>query len=473
MTFSLKVSAHSETGLVRRNNQDSAYASPTLIVVADGMGGAAAGDLASSVAITRLAAADGHYEGEAMLQVLADAMDAANDELADLIAYNPEWDGMGTTVCGALFDGTQLGLVHIGDSRGYLLRGGELTQLTHDHSWVQSLIDEGQLTPQEAATHPKRSLLVKVLNGQPGMRADLATVDLELGDRIMFCSDGLCGLVGAEMLARLMGGGTVGDAVRKLAAAARRAGGFDNITLVLAQVCEQDEALDAKPSQTLGAVAQVRIPDIPSSGGTAALVRDADGEEPDDLRGHGRTGGMDDAGDEDAAEPDDRVGARPRASSGSGRPRWLMPVAWVIVAVLVIAAALAGTRTWLDRQYYLGANGGTVGIYQGVPDVVVGVPLGHLVATSATNLTDLPPYYADQVRTGAIRPTSLGAAQGVLSQLAGKAQVCIQQRMRQSAAPTPSGSVPTGVVSTASVSPTPTPSAIPTAPIASDPEACS
>jgi len=461
MAYSLKVSAHSETGLVRRNNQDSAYASPTLIVVADGMGGAAAGDLASAVAIQRLSRADGHYEGEAMLLALSDAMDAANDELADLIAYNPDWDGMGTTVCGALFSGTQLGVVHIGDSRGYLLRGGQLTQLTHDHSWVQSLIDDGRLTPEEAASHPKRSLLVKVLNGQPGMRADLATVDLELGDRVMFCSDGLCGLVGTAAMTRLMQSETLGDAVRKLAAAARRAGGFDNITLVLAEVCEQDDALDAKPGQTLGAAAQVDVPQVPSAGGTAALLEDP--EDAVDAAGPDRGDALsDDAPPDDAPPqaipthdaaaddapcdqtPDQTPDETPLGDeSGKGpakrpRRRWVVPVVWIVAVLVVVAAALCGARAWLDQQYYLGDDNGTVGVYQGLPETVAGVSLGHVVAGSATNLDDLPPYYADQVRTGAIRPESLAAAQQALSQLDAKAQICIAQRAGASSGAQPS-----------------------------------
>ena len=146
MPLTLRTVAHSEIGLVRKNNQDSGYASPTMVVVADGMGGAAAGDLASTVAITELARADGLHKGAEMLEVLGGALQKANDRLAELVADDMSLDGMGTTVCGALFDGEQLGVAHIGDSRGYLRRNGELTRLTHDHSWVQSLIDEGRIT---------------------------------------------------------------------------------------------------------------------------------------------------------------------------------------------------------------------------------------------------------------------------------------------------------------------------------------
>lgn len=135
-------SAHSEIGLVRKENQDSGYASNRLLVVADGMGGAARGDLASAVAIDKLKDADQSATGERMLDVLEDVVEQANDLLADLVVDDPALDGMGTTVCGAMFDGEQFGIVNIGDSSGYLLRDGELIRLTRDHSWVQSLIDE-------------------------------------------------------------------------------------------------------------------------------------------------------------------------------------------------------------------------------------------------------------------------------------------------------------------------------------------
>jgi PPM family protein phosphatase len=195
MALSLRIASHSETGLVRKNNQDSGYASPQLLVVADGMGGAAAGDLASAVAIDSIRRIDKPVTGEQMLEALSGAIHKANDRIADLVEADLSLDGMGTTVTGALFDGSQIGLAHIGDSRAYLFRDGHLEQLTHDHSWVQSLVDEGKIDSGEAAAHPHRSLLLKVLNGQPANDPDLTMVGVFAGDRLLFCSDGLCGLV--------------------------------------------------------------------------------------------------------------------------------------------------------------------------------------------------------------------------------------------------------------------------------------
>src|SRR4029450_5556645 len=142
MTLQLNYVTHSEIGLIRKNNQDSGYASPHLVAVADGMGGAAAGDLSLAVAIDTIRKIDSPPRGGHMLEVLASAIHQANDKIAELIESDFTLEGMGTTVTSAMFDGNQLGLAHIGDSRAYLLRDRHLERLTHDHTWVQSLVDD-------------------------------------------------------------------------------------------------------------------------------------------------------------------------------------------------------------------------------------------------------------------------------------------------------------------------------------------
>jgi serine/threonine protein phosphatase PrpC len=154
MTLQLKYVAHSEIGLIRKNNQDSGFASPHLLVVADGMGGAAAGDLASAVAIDTVRRIEAPTDGRQMLDVLAHAIHDANDKIAELIESDVSLEGMGTTLTGAMFDGVEIGLAHIGDSRAYLFRDGRLERLTHDHTWVQSLVDDGKISETEAAMHP-------------------------------------------------------------------------------------------------------------------------------------------------------------------------------------------------------------------------------------------------------------------------------------------------------------------------------
>ena len=214
MPLQLRYVAHSEIGLIRKNNQDSGYASPHLLVVADGMGGAAAGDLASAVAIDSMRKIEGPSTGEQMLEVLAGAIHEANDKIAELVESDLSLEGMGTTVTGAMFDGVGLGLAHIGDSRAYLYRDGHLERLTHDHTWVQSLVDDGKISESEAAMHPHRSLLLKVLNGQPTNDPDLTMVPVKLGDRLMFCSDGVCGLIDDDMIEVGLQLSDINDALR-------------------------------------------------------------------------------------------------------------------------------------------------------------------------------------------------------------------------------------------------------------------
>ena len=238
------------------------------------MGGAAAGDLASAVAIDVIkhldtpepvtaAGADepaddgaGRTEETVVISAGADddapeqgpaghnpllgrfaaAIGEANSRIADLVAADYSLEGMGTTVTGALFDGERLALAHIGDSRAYLLRDGRLERLTHDHSWVQSLVDDGKISLEEAAYHPHRSLLLKVLNGQPANDPDLTTVELRPGDRVLFCSDGLCGMIDDHEIADLAAAPDLESAVDDLVEAALAAGGIDNITVLLAEV---------------------------------------------------------------------------------------------------------------------------------------------------------------------------------------------------------------------------------------------
>ena len=262
--FSIRFAAHSEVGRVRKNNQDAGYASPNMLLVTDGMGGAAAGDLASAVASTEASRSDHRAaSGEEMLERIAGIIARANAKLTDLIDEDLELDGMGTTFCGAMFDGNQFGLAHIGDSRAYLLRDGALKQLTHDHSWVQSLIDEGKITPEQAATHPHRSLILKVLNGQVTFEPDLELIDAHLGDRIMFCSDGLSGLVDDATITELLSIEDQAESIEQLSKAANDGGGHDNITIVVADVVEQDDELDVVPGTLVGSATEVKIPHGP------------------------------------------------------------------------------------------------------------------------------------------------------------------------------------------------------------------
>ena len=186
MAIALRYAARSDVGLVRAENQDSGYAGPHLLVVADGMGGHAAGDVASSIAIGEMVGLDDESPGaDSALDLLAKALHTANRELREAMQRQPELRGMGTTVTALLRTGSKIAVAHIGDSRAYLLRDGTLTQITHDHSFVQSLIDEGRITEEEAQTHPQRSLVTRVLTGQDEDKPDLAMREAHIGDRYL------------------------------------------------------------------------------------------------------------------------------------------------------------------------------------------------------------------------------------------------------------------------------------------------
>ncbi len=156
MSLSLRFAAGSHKGMIREGNEDSGYAGPRLLAIADGMGGAAAGEVASSEAISTIVALDDDVPGSDVLTSLGTAVQRANDQLRSMVEEDPQLEGMGTTLTALLWTGQRLGLVHVGDSRAYLLRDGVLTQITQDHTWVQRLVDEGRITEEEATTHPQR-----------------------------------------------------------------------------------------------------------------------------------------------------------------------------------------------------------------------------------------------------------------------------------------------------------------------------
>ncbi|MSS44835.1 serine/threonine-protein phosphatase [Cutibacterium sp. WCA-380-WT-3A] len=433
MAFSLDIRCHSEIGLVRRNNQDSGYVSPRMLVVADGMGGAAAGDLASTVAVRHVARVDrrfsgddapAHPHGEEMLTVLSGAVADANDELADLVAWDSSLEGMGTTFCGAMFSGTQLGIVHIGDSRGYLLRQGHMKRMTHDHSWVQSLIDDGQITPEEAAVHPHRSLLLKVLNGQPQHVPDTQIVDVRLGDRILFCSDGLCGLVDDDTIAEHLNTTNLDDVVDLLTTDAHAGGGTDNITIVVAEVVEFDPILDASEPHIIGAATTRKVPEHEV---TAPLSLE---QPPSTSKSRGKSTVLFDS------EAEESMRYAPVDSMNRHHRHWLWPV--VIAAVIaVVAGGIFGTRAYLSTQYYVGIDNDTVAIYQGSPDNLAWIQLSHVAEKTDIKAADLPRYYRSRVSAN-IRVSSMDSAHATVAELRSGAQQC--QAIRHEDAPTPATS---------------------------------
>ena len=242
MTLKLRSAAVSDTGLIRRANQDSVHAGPWLMAVADGMGGMAAGDLASTIAIQAMAPLDVETPDDRLIDALRGAVEVASEGIRAAVAEDLTRDGMGTTLTALLFSrtGTSLALAHVGDSRAYLLRDGALEQMTKDDTFVQKLVDEGVITAEEATSHPRRAVITQALQGDPVAPA-FATLEPRDGDRWLLCSDGLSNVVRESTIAdALRSYHAPEDCARRLVNLALRAGGPDNITVVVADIAEAD-----------------------------------------------------------------------------------------------------------------------------------------------------------------------------------------------------------------------------------------
>ncbi|MBB4687179.1 PP2C family protein-serine/threonine phosphatase [Amycolatopsis jiangsuensis] len=353
MTLVLRYAARSDRGLVRSNNQDSVYAGPRLLALADGMGGHAAGEVASKVVIASLAPLDDDEPGDDLLAQLRDAVQNGNAAIAELVSQDPDLDGMGTTLTAVLFAGSRLGLVHVGDSRAYLMRGGQFAQITRDDSFVNELLEQGRITPEEAAVHPQRSLLLKALTGHE-VEPSLTVREARAGDRYLICSDGLSGMVSDETLAEAVQIADPQDCADRMIELALKGGGTDNVTVVIADVVDVDFGDDA-----------------PIVGGAA-------GDGSDELH----------QGDSPAAraraltQPAPTPRAEPQAfeedpkTKRRKRFRWLVGA---VVVLVVLAAAAIATRYFVLSQYYVGEGPDEeVVIYRGVPGSILGVQLHTL-----------------------------------------------------------------------------------------------
>jgi len=250
-----RYAATSHAGLVRSNNEDAGYAGAYLLLVADGVGGAAAGEVASA-STAYVTSSVSMISEDDPLAVLAQAIDFCHVHLRDGVAAAPERDGMSTTLTAVLGNGERFGLAHIGDSRGYLLRDGALRQITKDHSLLQMLLDSGELAAEDAADFPYRSVIARSINHVEPPEPDLVLLDLQPGDRVLLASDGLSDLVPEKSIATAVARADLERAVEELVDLALAAGGRDNITCVLGEVVEGD--LIHPRGQMVGAAADPR-----------------------------------------------------------------------------------------------------------------------------------------------------------------------------------------------------------------------
>ncbi|MFD3975395.1 Stp1/IreP family PP2C-type Ser/Thr phosphatase [Streptomyces cyaneofuscatus] len=441
MSLSLRFAAGSHKGMIREGNEDSGYAGPRLLAIADGMGGQAAGEVASSEVISTLVQLDDDVPGSDILTSLATAVQQANDQLRVMVEEDPQLEGMGTTLTALLWTGQRLGLVHVGDSRAYLLRDGVLTQITQDHTWVQRLVDEGRITEEEATTHPQRSLLMRALGSGDHVEPDLSIREVRAGDRYLICSDGLSGVVShqtmEETLASYQG---PQETIQELIQLALRGGGPDNITCIVADVLDVDnnDTLAGRLSETpvvVGAVAENQA--VLNDGGAmqtpagraAGLGRPV----PPPSGGFGPPGSGDSGygdlpdGSYDAYADDDLD--KPR---GGGR-KWLKRSVFTVLVLGVIGGGLYGGYRWTQTQFYVGAQNENVALFRGISQDLAWISLSEVEKNHPEiELKYLPPYQRKQVEA-TIAEGSITDARKKVDELAAQASACKKDAQRRAA----------------------------------------
>lgn len=394
----MRVTAYtaSDVGRVRQGNEDNAFAGTTTFAVADGMGGHVAGEVASETALQPVRELDGTVFRTDKLarQALAEAITAANRSVVDMADADPEYRGMGTTLTAAMLRDGKLHVAHVGDSRAYLLRGNDrLSQLTTDHTLVEQLVREGRLSPEEAATHPQRSVITRAIGIEEAVDIDvLPALSLEAGDQVLLCSDGLTGPVDDATITGLLTANPDGDAAcQALIDAANDAGGPDNITVVLLRV--EDTRADVAPDNAAaGATATgdtERLPRLPVASGD-------DSDAVTHIRTRHESG-------RDWATSMGRYGApqgarRGATGHGNGHSRKLVVV--LVTAAVLVGVLVAGGLFLLSRAWFVGEDDGRVAIYRGVPSEVAGLSLARAVERTDIPLDELPPHRAERLRQG-------------------------------------------------------------------------
>ena len=459
MSLVLRFAAGSHTGMIRDHNEDSGYAGPRLLAVADGMGGQAAGEVASAEVLATIVKLDDDVPGADLLSLLRDAVQQANDRLRLMVEEDPQLEGMGCTLTAMLWTGQRMGMVHIGDSRAYLLRDGTLSQITQDHTWVQRLIDEGRITVEEAGAHPQRSLLMRALDGRGQAEPDLSIREVRAGDRYLICSDGLSGVVSRQTLEETLGSYySPQQTVQELIQLALRGGGHDNITCIVADVLDvgDSDTMAGQLSDTpivVGAVAEgpptmtehmLHTP----AGRAAGLGRPAPQQDDGSAEGYGEFGP---AEGYDLEKPDRRR---------RGGRKWLKrSLGMVVVLGLVGAGSYVGWR-WTQKQFYVGTTGDHVAVFRGLNQNLAGLNLSSVYKDyPAIELKYLSQLQQDQV-TNTITVDSVDAAVSKVQRLGDQAAVCkkVAQGAVPSAEPTPSTTAPASPDSAASPSTTASPS---------------
>ncbi len=438
MPIAFRYAARSDVGLVRSENQDSGYAGPHLIVVADGMGGHAGGDIASSTVIGHLVELDADAPGGGdSADELAAAIATANRELGRITGERPELAGMGTTVTALLRSRNKLLVAHIGDSRAYLWRDGTLGRMTTDHSFVQTLIDQGRITPEQASTHPQRSLVTRVLTGAPRDVPDIGAREAVSGDRFLVCSDGLSGFVADETIGEILATGTPDEAADTLVGLALRAGAPDNVTVIVADVV--DLTRGDLPSVSPQIVGAARL----SPAGTRAL-RETPAAKAAALS---QALGL----DEERESVVKLALAEERPSTRRGR--FVKILAAVAAVAVVIAGGSYAAYAWSQRQFFVGASDGRVTVFRGVAEDLGPISLSSPVDVTDVAVADLPEN-TQTIVENRVAVADRADADARVAELRAQAQACVQARARNQACGSGGTAYPSSSSSTSATSST-------------------
>lgn len=401
--------AVSHVGKIRANNQDSGYAGKQLFVVADGMGGHAGGDVASAIALKRIVEADKSYasaqDAEFALQT---ALLAANTMLAETVFDHAELTGMGTTVSALLRIGDQVAIAHIGDSRIYLFRDGTLEQVSADHTFVQRLVDSGRITQEEAAVHPRRSVLMRVLGDvDSSPEIDTTILDTQPGDRWLICSDGLSSYVSDDKIETVLKTFTgTKDAANRLVKESLDQGAPDNVTVVLVDIGENADS-SSTPPLTVGSAALPLTYEADSARRALRL--------PTLLLHPLKSTQRDDSHFEpESEEYYDELILEDKRRALRRRITWLVGIGLAIAAIVI---ALAFAYRWTQTHYYVGANGETVAIFQGVQQDLGPISLHSVYQQTSITLDSLNNFTRGTVED-TISADNLEDARAIIERLA-------------------------------------------------------
>jgi len=410
MNYKFLTAAKSDRGKIRSSNQDSGYAGVNLFVVADGMGGHAGGDIASALATQLVAQVDDAYQdADLAVGTLLEAMQSANEKLTATVKEYAYLAGMGTTMDSLIFTGTKASIAHIGDSRVYLLRDGVMNQITKDHTFVQTLVDSGRISEEEALIHPRRNVLMRVLgDASDEPQFDVYPIDVLPGDRFLLCSDGLCGVVPNALIEENMKVSNLDEAVDLLIEEAKEYGAPDNVTVILVEIHDGDVELPTQGITWLGSAAN-EVVIKPNSAGRILEIFSPKAWL-DSFRNS--------AGKEEYLAVDDPAFAQAVQEFGGKVRNWkLRGLLFFVLLAVVATTSIWGIYSYTQTRYYLGVQDGKVAIYQGIKESFGGFGFSHLYEESDLVATSLPTFQ-QELLARTISANSLADAKAKLNQIA-------------------------------------------------------